>query len=62
MICEICGRPNHCRSNIELLYGGFHLVPFDRQKIEAIAYYLKNDLGVHRVAPAHCTGTWRLRC
>lgn len=42
--------------NIELVYGGFHLVPFDRQKITDIARYLKNDLGVHRVAPAHCTG------
>lgn len=42
--------------SIELVYGGFHLVPFDKAKIEETARYLKNDLGVRRVAPAHCTG------
>lgn len=41
---------------IELVCGGFHLIPFDKTKIEAIANYLKKDLGVRRVAPAHCTG------
>lgn len=41
---------------IELVYGGFHLLPFDREKTTGICRYLKNDLGVHRVAPAHCTG------
>lgn len=41
---------------IDLVYGGFHLIPFDRTKIEEIARYLKNELGVRRVAPAHCTG------
>jgi 7,8-dihydropterin-6-yl-methyl-4-(beta-D-ribofuranosyl)aminobenzene 5'-phosphate synthase len=41
---------------IELVCGGFHLIPFDKTKIEEIARYLKDDLGVRRVAPAHCTG------
>ena len=41
---------------IELVYGGFHLIPFDRQKTIEICQYLKNKLGVRRVAPAHCTG------
>ena len=41
---------------IELVCGGFHLIPFDKTKIEAIALYLKKELGVRRVAPAHCTG------
>ncbi len=41
---------------INLVYGGFHLIPFDREKIEAIARYMKTGLGVQRVAPAHCTG------
>lgn len=41
---------------IEMVYGGFHLIPFDQQKIIEICQYLKNELGVHRVAPAHCTG------
>lgn len=43
-------------NTIELVYGGFHLLPFDRQKITEIVRYLKNDLKVHRIAPAHCTG------
>ncbi|MBK9336430.1 MAG: hypothetical protein IPM98_07500 [Lewinellaceae bacterium] len=43
------------QDKIELVYGGFHLIPFDQQKIERIAQLLKG-LGVHRVAPAHCTG------
>lgn len=41
---------------IELVYGGFHLIPFDQNKINEICHYLKDDLGVHRVAPAHCSG------
>lgn len=44
------------RDQIDLVCGGFHLIPFDKTKVEAIAHYLKNDLGVRRVAPAHCTG------
>lgn len=42
--------------NIELVYGGFHLLPFGRDKTVEIGQYLKNSLGVHKVAPAHCTG------
>ena len=41
---------------IELVYGGFHMLPFDRTQIAQLAIILKTDLGVHRVAPAHCTG------
>ena len=41
---------------IELLYGGFHMIPFDRNKTTELANLLKNDLKVHRVSPAHCTG------
>lgn len=44
------------QDKIDLVYGGFHLIPFDKAQIEVIARYLKNDLGVRRVAPAHCTG------
>ncbi|AEE51669.1 MBL fold metallo-hydrolase [Haliscomenobacter hydrossis] len=44
------------KRNIELVMGGFHLLPFDDQTIKEICNYLKNDLDVHRVAPAHCTG------
>lgn len=41
---------------IELVYGGFHMIPFDRTKTIQLVNILKNDLHVHRVAPAHCTG------
>ena len=43
-------------ANIELVEGGFHLLPYDAAYITNIAHLLKDDLGVHRVAPAHCTG------
>lgn len=41
---------------IELLYGGFHMLPFDRAQTIYLVNMLKNDLMVHRVAPTHCTG------
>lgn len=42
--------------NISLLYGGFHLLPFKRDDLAQLIVYLKDTLGVARVAPAHCTG------
>ena len=42
--------------NIELVYGGFHMLPFNRAQTVELVTLLKTDLGVHRVAPAHCTG------
>ena len=41
---------------IDLLMGGFHLIPFDRGQTEKITAYLKNELKVQKVAPGHCTG------
>ena len=41
---------------IELVYGGFHLFPFDRAQTVQLVNMLKNDLKVHRIAPGHCTG------
>jgi len=41
---------------IELVEGGFHLLPYDAPYISNIAHLMKDDLGVRRVAPAHCTG------
>jgi 7,8-dihydropterin-6-yl-methyl-4-(beta-D-ribofuranosyl)aminobenzene 5'-phosphate synthase len=41
---------------IELVAGGYHLFPYDRAYIAALARNMKGNLGVHRVAPAHCTG------
>ena len=34
----------------------FHLFPYDRDYISKVAQRIKDDLGVRRVAPAHCTG------
>jgi 7,8-dihydropterin-6-yl-methyl-4-(beta-D-ribofuranosyl)aminobenzene 5'-phosphate synthase len=42
--------------NIDLVEGGFHLFPYDAAYISNIAKLMKDDLGVRRVAPAHCTG------
>jgi 7,8-dihydropterin-6-yl-methyl-4-(beta-D-ribofuranosyl)aminobenzene 5'-phosphate synthase len=42
--------------NIDLVEGGFHLLPYDATYITNIAHLMKDDLGVRRVAPAHCTG------
>ena len=39
-----------------MVYGGFHMLPFDRAKTVQLISILKNVLEVHRVAPAHCTG------
>ena len=41
---------------IELLYGGFHMIPFDRSQTIKLVNMLKDDLKVHSVSPAHCTG------
>lgn len=41
---------------IALVYGGFHMIPFDQDQIVKLTTLIRNDLGVHRIAPAHCTG------
>lgn len=43
-------------NKIELVYGGFHLIPYDRETTAKLVNTLKNDLQVRQVAPAHCTG------
>jgi 7,8-dihydropterin-6-yl-methyl-4-(beta-D-ribofuranosyl)aminobenzene 5'-phosphate synthase len=43
-------------TNIELVEGGFHLLPYDGDYISKLARRMKDELGVRRVAPAHCTG------
>jgi len=42
--------------DIQLVIGGFHLLPNSAAEIRQLALTMKNDLGVRRVAPAHCTG------
>jgi 7,8-dihydropterin-6-yl-methyl-4-(beta-D-ribofuranosyl)aminobenzene 5'-phosphate synthase len=43
--------------DIELVVGGYHLFPYDRKYVEDLARLMKSELKVHRVAPAHCTGS-----
>ncbi|MBT8185068.1 MAG: MBL fold metallo-hydrolase [Eudoraea sp.] len=44
------------KDKIDLVYGGFHMLPFDRIQIIQLANVLKNELKVRSIAPAHCTG------
>lgn len=44
------------KSNIEMVYGGYHLLPYDKTALLDLAKRLKNNLKVNRVAPTHCTG------
>ena len=41
---------------VHLVYGGYHMLPYGREEIGTVANQLKNELGVKRIAPAHCTG------
>ena len=43
-------------NDIKLVYGGYHLLPYDRNALTELAKRLKDDLKVKKVAPAHCTG------
>ena len=44
------------QDDVVLLLGGYHLGWTSMEKIKELARTLKNDLGVKRVAPAHCSG------
>jgi 7,8-dihydropterin-6-yl-methyl-4-(beta-D-ribofuranosyl)aminobenzene 5'-phosphate synthase len=46
----------HSKKKIELVMGGYHLLPYRSKELIELALRLKDDLGVERVAPAHCTG------
>jgi 7,8-dihydropterin-6-yl-methyl-4-(beta-D-ribofuranosyl)aminobenzene 5'-phosphate synthase len=46
----------YTRNDISLVYGGYHLLPYNRVQITQLANRLKNEMNVKRVAPAHCTG------
>ncbi len=47
---------SHLGHDIALVYGGYHLLPYDREVLTDLAVRLKEDLKVAKVAPAHCTG------
>lgn len=42
--------------DISLVMGGYHLLPYKEDTLRGVAARLKDELGVDRVAPAHCTG------
>ena len=44
------------RERIRLVTGGFHLIPYDRAYIEALARRMQGEYAIEAVAPAHCTG------
>src|SRR5262249_13257519 len=44
------------RRPIDLVTGGFHLLPYDAATIQSLAERLRDEYRVARVAPAHCTG------
>ncbi len=46
----------HARREIGLLMGGFHLLPYGPEEIERLVRKVRDEYGVRRVAPAHCTG------
>lgn len=45
----------YLNKKVHLLMGGFHLQGMNAAKLHSILQTLR-DLGVHRVAPSHCTG------
>jgi len=44
------------QNDIALVYGGYHLLPYDMETLQNLTIRLKNELKVKKVAPAHCTG------
>lgn len=52
----IADTKNQTNDEIFLLYGGYHMLPYGREEINAITDQLINEFGVKRIAPAHCTG------
>lgn len=41
---------------VDTVAGGFHLFPYDQAYVLALVDKVKNELGVRRVSPSHCTG------
>jgi 7,8-dihydropterin-6-yl-methyl-4-(beta-D-ribofuranosyl)aminobenzene 5'-phosphate synthase len=46
----------HLNRPIGTVMGGFHLLPYKEKEIRGIAEQMRDEFGVTRVAPAHCTG------
>jgi 7,8-dihydropterin-6-yl-methyl-4-(beta-D-ribofuranosyl)aminobenzene 5'-phosphate synthase len=43
-------------NNTALVYGGYHLLPYERPDIERLASRMKDEMNIKKVAPTHCTG------
>lgn len=43
-------------TDLYMVVGGFHLIPYSREFIESLARRMRDDYHVKQVAPAHCTG------
>lgn len=52
----ITGAKEVTKNDIAMVYGGFHLLPYDRKTLTDLASRLKDDHKISKVAPAHCTG------
>jgi 7,8-dihydropterin-6-yl-methyl-4-(beta-D-ribofuranosyl)aminobenzene 5'-phosphate synthase len=46
----------HLGRDLGLVFGGYHMLPYSSAEIRGIAEGMKNELGVARVAPTHCSG------
>lgn len=46
----------HISKPIDLVVGGYHLIPYDTSSIEGIVTRMRDEYGIKRVAPTHCTG------
>ena len=44
------------QDDIALVYGGYHLLPYDRSTLHDLSVRLIDDYQVKKVAPTHCTG------
>jgi 7,8-dihydropterin-6-yl-methyl-4-(beta-D-ribofuranosyl)aminobenzene 5'-phosphate synthase len=42
--------------DVGLVYGGYHLIPYDAAYLDGLVDRMQGELGVGKVAPAHCTG------
>lgn len=47
---------DHLKRDIDLVLGGFHLVPYGADEVRRVALAMRDELGVKRVGPAHCSG------
>ncbi len=46
----------YLQKDVNLVMGGFHLLPYSPEYVSNLAKRMKNELGVRRVVPAHCSG------